>query len=310
MGAANCLAGQLPHRSLLQLIDVHQEPSRPMSSLVAPLATRLLGAPLPSLIWTLIRTDFKSRYHGSAGGFIWALLKPFTMFVVLMSVFSFLFATDPTYRLNLIIGLFLYDFFGESTKAGLSSLHAKGYLLAKAKFPSAAVVISSISNSVVTLGVFVAVMFLWVSIDAGGAPVAGVGLFLVYLLLYAGIVIGLRTMSSIKVASPRTVPTASLIPARVHGRFSTMRSTRGISRRDGARWIGTRSSSCSAGIRSSSLGWSRRFKHSCGSDGRSRTFASSSPVSFRLRRIRQKCAAPSLRRGEGSPRGGGRADPA
>ena len=39
------------------------------------------------LVWTLIRTDFKTRYHGTVGGFVWALLKPFTMFLVLMAVF-------------------------------------------------------------------------------------------------------------------------------------------------------------------------------------------------------------------------------
>src|SRR5690349_20099581 len=72
-----------------------------------------VGAPgqWSGLFWTLIRTDFKTRYHGSVGGFIWALLKPLAMFVVLVSVFSFVFATDPTYRLNLVLGIFLFDFF-------------------------------------------------------------------------------------------------------------------------------------------------------------------------------------------------------
>ena len=40
------------------------------------------------LVWTLVRTDFKTRYHGTIGGFVWALLKPLTMFLVLLAVFS------------------------------------------------------------------------------------------------------------------------------------------------------------------------------------------------------------------------------
>ena len=88
------------------------------------------------LLWTFIRTDFKSRYHGTIGGFLWALLKPTAMFVVLLTVFSFVFSSDDQYNANLLIGLFLYDFFGESTKTGIVSLHAKGYLLTKARFPS------------------------------------------------------------------------------------------------------------------------------------------------------------------------------
>ncbi|PYR55299.1 MAG: hypothetical protein DMF85_19885, partial [Acidobacteria bacterium] len=53
----------------------------------------------PDLIWTLVRTDFKTRFHGTIGGFVWALLKPLSMFVVLLAVFSFVFAGEPQYRL-------------------------------------------------------------------------------------------------------------------------------------------------------------------------------------------------------------------
>src|SRR5205809_3729466 len=110
------------------------------------------------LIWTLIRTDFKARYHGTLGGFVWALLKPLSMFVVLMGVFSFLFASNPKYKLDLIVGLFLWDFFAEGTKTGLMSLQARGYLLTKARVPTWILVITSISNALITLGVFSIVM--------------------------------------------------------------------------------------------------------------------------------------------------------
>ena len=39
--------------------------------------------PFAGLLWTLVRTDFKARYHGTFSGFVWALLKPAAMFVVL-----------------------------------------------------------------------------------------------------------------------------------------------------------------------------------------------------------------------------------
>src|SRR6187401_1673567 len=99
------------------------------------------------LIWTLVRTDFKARYHGTLGGFVWALLKPVSMFIVLMGVFSFLFASKPEYKLNLIVGLFLWDFFGEGTKSGLMSLHARGFLLSRARVPSWILVVTAISNA-------------------------------------------------------------------------------------------------------------------------------------------------------------------
>src|SRR5437667_5692870 len=100
-------------------------------------------ASVAGLVWTLVRTDFKTRYQPTVGGFLWALLKPFAMFVVLLAVFSLIFASDPKYKLHLIIGLFLWDFFAETTKVGLASLHAKGFLLSKAKFPSWILVVTS-----------------------------------------------------------------------------------------------------------------------------------------------------------------------
>src|SRR5258705_13841588 len=97
-------------------------------------------------LWTLVRTDFKARYHGTLMGFAWAMLKPVAMFLVLMSVFTFVFSSHPDYTIRLVLGLFLYDYFQESTKAGLVSLHAKGYLIGRSRFPRWLLVLASIAN--------------------------------------------------------------------------------------------------------------------------------------------------------------------
>ena len=140
------------------------------------------------LIWTLVRTDFKVRYHGTLGGFVWALLKPLTMFVMLMGVFSFLFASDPNYKLNLIIGLFLWDFFAEGTKAGLTSLHARGFLLTKARCPAWILIVTSISNALITLAVFTFVILGFLTWMGHPPSVAAMLLFLTYCLALALIV--------------------------------------------------------------------------------------------------------------------------
>ena len=147
------------------------------------------------LVWTLVRTDFKVRYHGTWGGFIWALAKPLTMFVSLMAVFSFLFASDPTYKLNLIIGLFLWDFFAQGTTAGLGSLDAKRFLLTKARCPAWIIVVTSISNAVITLAVFVVTVIAFLVVVGHASPLA-VALFLAYCLGLVAIVIGFSLASS------------------------------------------------------------------------------------------------------------------
>jgi lipopolysaccharide transport system permease protein len=148
------------------------------------------------LIWTLVRTDFKVRYHGTWGGFVWALAKPITMFVMLMAVFSYLFASDPTYKLNLIIGLFLWDFFAEGTKSGLGSLDAKRFLLTKARCPSWIIVVTSISNALITLSVFIVIIIAFL-IGVGRAPSPeAVAWFLVYAFCLVLIVVGFSLASS------------------------------------------------------------------------------------------------------------------
>ncbi|HEX3702268.1 MAG TPA: ABC transporter permease [Vicinamibacterales bacterium] len=163
----------------------------------APPASTRQRALRPGLIWTLIRTDFKARYHGTLGGFAWALLKPMSMFIVLMGVFSFLFASNPAYKLNLIVGLFLWDFFAEGTKSGLISLAAKGYLLTKARVPSWILVVTSVANALITLLVFSIVIVIFLT-AAGHPPTAlAIGAFVAYGAALAAMVIGFSLAASV-----------------------------------------------------------------------------------------------------------------
>src|SRR5262245_61306319 len=164
-------------------------------------ATTMRTAPrqrhLGGLVWTLVRTDFVTRYHGTVGGFVWALFKPLSMFLVLMAVFSYVFSDKPQYKLDLIIGLFLYEFFQESTRTGLLSLRAKGYLLTKARFPSWIVVVTSASNAVITLGLFSVVLITFL-VAAGRAPgVLDIALYALYQIHYLAIVTGFSLGASV-----------------------------------------------------------------------------------------------------------------
>ncbi|MGH9463602.1 MAG: ABC transporter permease [Vicinamibacteria bacterium] len=160
-------------------------------------SVRAPSAYVPGLIWTLVRTDFKARYHGTAGGYVWALLKPLCMFVVLLGVFSVIFSTDPNYNLNLIIGLFLWDFFSESTKAGIGSLHAKGFLITRAKFPNWIVVLTSSSNALFTLMLFLVLIIGYISAFRHALSLVEVVLLGYYLIAYFATVFGFSLASSV-----------------------------------------------------------------------------------------------------------------
>jgi len=160
------------------------------------MARRQRAVAWTGLVWTLIRTDFKARYHGTLSGFVWALLKPSAMFLVLTAIFSFLFP-DPTYKLNLIVGLFLWDFFAEGTKTGLASLHARGFLLTKAQCPSWILVATSISNAVITLIVFSAIIVAFLTFVGKPPAPAAVALFLAYELALVVSVLGFALAASV-----------------------------------------------------------------------------------------------------------------
>jgi len=153
---------------------------------------------IAGLIWTLVRTDFKVRYHGTIGGFVWALLKPVSMFVVLLAVFSFIFApTDPNYRPNLILGLFLWEFFAEGTKMGLVSLFAKGYLLTKTRFPRWIIVAASTSNALITLLVCTSAFLLYLGWAGRFPSPSRLLLFSVYAVEMWMIVLGFSLSTSV-----------------------------------------------------------------------------------------------------------------
>jgi lipopolysaccharide transport system permease protein len=149
------------------------------------------------LVWTLVRTDFKARYHGTLSGFLWALLKPAAMFAVLVGVFSLVFPQEPTYKLDLIVGLFLWDFFSDATKTGMTSLAAKSFLLTKVRLPAWILVVTSMANALLTMAVFAVVVVAYLA--AAGRGPSGLALMActAYLAALAVMVVGLSLASSV-----------------------------------------------------------------------------------------------------------------
>ncbi len=96
------------------------------------------------LLWVITLTDFKLRYSSSVLGYLWSLLKPLLMFLVLYTVFTVLVKLDiKNYQLHLLLGIILWNFFAESTTMGMNSLLSKASLITKIKFPRWILVVAS-----------------------------------------------------------------------------------------------------------------------------------------------------------------------
>lgn len=149
------------------------------------------------LLWQMVKTDFKIRYNNSVLGFIWVLLKPFLLFLILYLVFSFLFARgDAYYSLRLFLGLIIFSYFSEGTMHGLNSLLSKANIILKVNFPRQIVITASIINSFITLLIsFVIFIVFWLF---NPTPITPLWLlFPVYLLILTVFIIGLSFFFSI-----------------------------------------------------------------------------------------------------------------
>ncbi len=108
------------------------------------------------LIWALALKDLKLRYKRSVLGFLWALLNPMLLMLVLSVVFSTIMAqTMPHYAIFLLSVLLPWTFFSQSLSYAAESIVGNGDLIKKVSvsklvFPVAAVV-SNMINFVLSL---------------------------------------------------------------------------------------------------------------------------------------------------------------
>jgi ABC-2 type transport system permease protein len=119
------------------------------------------------LLKQLVKTDFKLRYQGSALGYIWSLLRPLFMFAILYVIFGVFLkakANIPHYPAYLLLGILLWNFFGEITTGSVAAIVGKGELLRKINFPKYVVILavsfSAFINLILTFIVFSVVMAL------------------------------------------------------------------------------------------------------------------------------------------------------
>lgn len=108
------------------------------------------------LLKELVKTDFKLRYQGSFLGYVWSLLKPLFMFVILYLVFGVVLqagAGIPHYPVYLLLGLLLWNYFAEVTNQGVNAIVSKGDLLRKLNFPKYTIVLAGSFSALINLAI-------------------------------------------------------------------------------------------------------------------------------------------------------------
>jgi ABC-2 type transport system permease protein len=90
------------------------------------------------VVRTLVGVEFKLEYSGSALSYLWSLLKPLALFLILYMIFGRLLKLGAGFQhfpLYLLIGLVLWTFFSTATTRAMSSIVAHTALLRRLAFP-------------------------------------------------------------------------------------------------------------------------------------------------------------------------------
>lgn len=150
------------------------------------------------LFYELVRTDFVMRYHNSVLGFVWVLLKPLLLFLILMVVFSWFFNNqDPYYKLNLLLGIIIYSYFQEAVLRGVTCLYEKSSIILKVNFPKILAISTSVVNSFISFFFsFLVFLIFWLWMKPTGS-LSFLPYFGLQILGLTGLILGINFFVSI-----------------------------------------------------------------------------------------------------------------
>lgn len=105
-----------------------------------------------ALVKQLVTKDLKLKYRRSFLGYLWSVLNPMMIMVVMYFVFSHMFRFDvENYPAYLIIGQTLFNFMTEATNQAIYSITGNGALLKKVYVPKYVFTLSKVTSSLVNL---------------------------------------------------------------------------------------------------------------------------------------------------------------
>ena len=116
-----------------------------------------------NLIDELVKRDIKLKYRRSFFGYVWSILNPLLIMIVLTVVFSAMFKRNiENYPIYLLTGRVLMEFMKSATQAGLKSVSGNAALLKKTFIPKYVFTLSKVSSTfietVFSFGAFLIVM--------------------------------------------------------------------------------------------------------------------------------------------------------
>lgn len=117
-----------------------------------------------SILREMVSADFKVRYQSSALGYLWSLLRPLFLFIILYVVFTYIFSVGkgvPHWPVLLLLGIVFWSFFQEATVIGMTSVVARGDLIRKISVPKYLTVLTSSMSALINLSINLVMVFIF-----------------------------------------------------------------------------------------------------------------------------------------------------
>lgn len=112
------------------------------------------------LLSQLVKRDFKIKYRGSFFGVLWSVLNPLLNMVVLSVVFGRAFGAVENYKMYLLSGIIVFNFFSEATNIATTSVVSNFGLITKVYFPKFIIPTSKVLTSSINLLISTTVFFI------------------------------------------------------------------------------------------------------------------------------------------------------
>lgn len=116
----------------------------------------------------LVKTDFKLRYQNSVLGYMWSLLRPLALFVIMYLVFVKFIKVNygvPHSAVYLLTGLVVWNYFSEVTLGSVSAIVGRGDLLRKLNFPKYVIVLAGSVAALINLTINFVVVAVFMFFD-------------------------------------------------------------------------------------------------------------------------------------------------
>ena len=114
----------------------------------------------------LVKRDFKKKYKRTVLGMGWSMLMPLLTLLVMKVVFEQFFGRNtPHYTTYLFCGLLVFNWFAESTNAGMRSLYGNAGIFTKVNVPKYLFLFSANIQVLINFGLTLCVFSLFCALD-------------------------------------------------------------------------------------------------------------------------------------------------